>query len=894
MAITFKEIEAFDNGARFFNGDLHVHSFGGSHDVKDSTMTVQALIDSALTLNISILAITDHNNDANLKPAIEYAEKFKGRFLLLAGVEITTANGHLLVYFSPDKVENANELLARINLVGKRGELDTHTTRSMADVIKEAETLGGVCLAAHIDLPKTGFEMLSEGYPNWKKDIITSSGLLGVEIKETQNLNWYSTDDDNNPRGLERRKLIDVRSKNGSTFSRVHLAHIQSSDAHTMKSFNERNFDQTITRIKMNELTFESFRTALLDPTARVRPLATIPRSIPRILGLHISGGFIDGQVINLSNNLNCLIGGRGTGKSTVLQCLAFGLGISEKLEENTNGPNAVIVYCEDSNGVIYRYERRRGARPLVKAKEDKIHDVPEDAFRVEFYSQGDLAEVAKDPLKNPILLQEFLDRHISLRDLREKEAELVSVLEENSGQLIPLEGRFEQLPANQQTLKELVKKIKIAEEGKLKEIAAIQSKLSSEKSLAQALDEYKKSYRNGMSLSNFLRNFDELKETTGEITADPKSDQILGDIKKIIEEANLFLSTKEKEINSQLKVVALNIEAKIQKLNLNHSTMEADLSEKIGELRKKGLTGSLEDFQTIVNQKTEVTRTITNINAQLPQLNQLRADRKKYLFELDETRKKISDRRKEQLQSINKHLSKTIQDYFVFVHYEPSGIIEDFKSIILEVMQGSHLSEQLANRFASSVTPKELAELIKFGNATELSKVGEIGSVWAKEMISRFRFLTTIHKLEVLWKPPCPIITVRTKSSPPKDIPVNQLSDGQKHTIFLTIAMFAETNLPLIIDQPEDDLDNAFIFSSIVTTLREIKEKRQVILITHNANIAVLGDAELLIPMRRSVDKGIVFERGSIDRAETKAEVRNILEGGDLAFRRRMEIYGY
>jgi DNA repair ATPase RecN len=88
--------------------------------------------------------------------------------------------------------------------------------------------------------------------------------------------------------------------------------------------------------------------------------------------------------------------------------------------------------------------------------------------------------------------------------------------------------------------------------------------------------------------------------------------------------------------------------------------------------------------------------------------------------------------------------------------------------------------------------------------------------------------------------------------------------------------------------------LDNAFIFSSIVTTLREIKEKRQVILITHNANIAVLGDAELLIPMRRSVDKGIVFERGSIDRAETKAEVRNILEGGDLAFRRRMEIYGY
>ncbi len=57
-----------------------------------------------------------------------------------------------------------------------------------------------------------------------------------------------------------------------------------------------------------------------------------------------------------------------------------------------------------------------------------------------------------------------------------------------------------------------------------------------------------------------------------------------------------------------------------------------------------------------------------------------------------------------------------------------------------------------------------------------------------------------------------------------------------------LTIAMLAESNIPLVIDQPEDDLDNAFIFSAVVRVLRAIKEKRQVILVTHNANIAVLG----------------------------------------------------
>ena len=109
-----------------------------------------------------------------------------------------------------------------------------------------------------------------------------------------------------------------------------------------------------------------------------------------------------------------------------------------------------------------------------------------------------------------------------------------------------------------------------------------------------------------------------------------------------------------------------------------------------------------------------------------------------------------------------------------------------------------------------------------------------------------------------------------------------------------LTIAMLSESNIPLVIDQPEDDLDNAFIFSAVVKALRAIKEHRQVILVTHNANIAVLGDAELLLPMRRSGDRGTAFDRGSIDKAETKNTAVNILEGGDAAFRRRQEIYGY
>ena len=125
------------------------------------------------------------------------------------------------------------------------------------------------------------------------------------------------------------------------------------------------------------------------------------------------------------------------------------------------------------------------------------------------------------------------------------------------------------------------------------------------------------------------------------------------------------------------------------------------------------------------------------------------------------------------------------------------------------------------------------------------------------QQLVLRFAQLPQLHRLQVTDKPPCPTIRVLTKSVPQIDIPVNELSDGQKHTILLTIAMLAESNDPLIIDQPEDDLDNAFIFRSVVKTLRYIKERRQVIVVTHNANIAVLGDSELIFPMRQEGVKG-------------------------------------
>ena len=207
--VLLRDLEALDNGAQFRNVDLHIHSYGASHDVKDATMTPEAIVDSAIKQGLSVIAITDHNSDANLQRALEHAgQNYPGQILVIPGVEVTTANGHLLTYFSPERIADLTKFLSRLDLTGPMGADNTRTSKSMADAIAEAAKLGGICIAAHIDRDKTGFDAFTPGFQNWKKDIITSPGLYGLECDAASALTWYSERDEPAQPGLSERKYL--------------------------------------------------------------------------------------------------------------------------------------------------------------------------------------------------------------------------------------------------------------------------------------------------------------------------------------------------------------------------------------------------------------------------------------------------------------------------------------------------------------------------------------------------------------------------------------------------------------------------------------------------------------------------------------------------------------
>lgn len=895
MPVLYKDILALDCGAQFLNVDLHIHSYGGSKDVKDPTMTPQAIVDSAVTQGLHVIAITDHNSDRNVAAALSHAQKYADKLLVLPGVEVTTANGHVLAYFAPEKASELSRFLAKLDLKGEMGHDGTHTAKSMADVVEEAEKLGGLCIAAHIDRIKTGFDMLAPGYPNWKRDIICSPGLYGVECDAAASLIWYSDADEAGSAGAERTKLLEARASVPGIQGRRYLAHVQGSDAHSMAAFQTQNPDKPWTRIKMTELSFGAFRTALVDPTARVVPRASVPRSIPRVRGMAATGGFVAGEMVRFSDNLNCFIGGRGTGKSTAVRSLAYCLGADEAFGEFESCPDAVVVFCEDADGIVYRYERARGAEISVKAKEDgSIADVPPDSFRIEYFGQGELARVAEDPLNNPQLFQEFLDRHIRLVDLQAHEESLVGQLRANAARLDPMEGSFSQLGEKKKSLADIEAKLKVAEEGKLRDIVGVQKRIASEKSMRTTIEGIITKYNTGITLSNLANDFAKIGATAGEVTDDAGAKATLEGMKKSIDGINAALIAKATEINTLLKGCATELQTKCTELKGHHSRMEAALAAKIADLKEKGLAGNLVELEQLLKQKIAIAKDVAAIEQKEKELGECRQERENLLAQLRAARSEMTKRRKDQLQNINTNLARTITDYKVFVKYDEAGITDQFFRFITTKMHGTYFQDDAARQLCNRIAPEKLAEYVLERKHTELAAATGLASPWPERIVDKLCYWETLFELQVLAKQPKPVITVMTKSAPPKMIAVAQLSDGQRHTILLTIAMLAESNVPLVIDQPEDDLDNAFIFSSIVTTLRTIKERRQVILITHNANIAVLGDSELLLPMRRENDCGKAVERGSIDRAGTKRQVQEILEGGPEAFRRRREMYGH
>ena len=189
--------------------------------------------------------------------------------------------------------------------------------------------------------------------------------------------------------------------------------------------------------------------------------------------------------------------------------------------------------------------------------------------------------------------------------------------------------------------------------------------------------------------------------------------------------------------------------------------------------------------------------------------------------------------------------------------------------------------------------SPRSFVKAVRSGD-DELSKLGIKGAQAAtvkaagESLLRELEELSVGHAVEVL-------LDVSLVKGTRELRKMDSLSKGQRATALLLLLLGAST-APLVIDQPEDDLDNRFVYDGVVANLKKLKGVRQIIASTHNANVPVLGDAELIVALEGDGQHGKPVKNGigSLDDVAIRGLVENILEGGPAAFNARQHLYGF
>lgn len=886
-----QEIQNESNGAQFRRADLHIHSFGesGSFDVTDATMTPEGIVETAIAERLDLIAITDHNQIDNIRPALKYAEG-KG-LLVIPGVELSTPQGHLLVYF--ETADQLKRFFGKLTISEDRKAC--HNT--IPQCLRFAEEFNGFGICAHIELD-SGLEKAHPKFDAFKQEVFNCPNLLGLEIANASKSAWFSHDDAD----ASRRNCAVARCKALGLEDGVDLAKVMSSDAHTLNALGRNaNGNRRLTRLKMEELTFVSLRIALMDAAARVRLEDLIPANIPKFIGMKLEGGFLKDQIVHFSPNLTCIIGGRGAGKSTLLESLraTSGNAAESTIIDSEVWPDAISLVYEDEVGQRHTLTRSKLC--------EVVNNNPEGptAIAIESYGQGETADTIQHCDDDPSILLRFLDGFIDFGEFQKQDEALRDAILANQGEIEAL-----QLDINQIAPTEKAKGIADAQVAALKkknasEVVELEEKLAKERRFRDGL---KRNLGELLtSITNSLTSV-ELRKLTADVDGNGLA---VGKAEfEVVKALVDGLATDIETLSGQLKQKFVDAKDKIAAQLQVWTVREKETQEKIEEIRreleKQNIKLDMAFIRKVTKDAADLQARLTELKKSQPKQQEAFKERRRLLQERVDLRAKIFNARQAFATTMNSNLAAAVVDYSVKIQFYEGLLSPDMEELIKTAMNWRTSQVPRAALIATALSPARLVAAVVAKDASALEQLSDADGT---RVFSKADAADIIEKLGA-WEARCALERVAFEDRP--EIKVTRtidkpdgtkahlvrdfakLSLGQQQAILLTVLLFSKSRVPLIIDQPEDNLDGEFIYKTVVRSLRSIKEHRQVIIVTHNPNIAVLGDAELIIPLRGASEVSVIRDRGSIDTSHTKDIVCTILEGSQKAFKRRQEVYGY
>ncbi|MBD8103979.1 TrlF family AAA-like ATPase [Plantibacter sp. CFBP 8775] len=863
-------------GAQWIRAALQVNPFSyqGRSSPSDYFETEDAyntaLIDECEVLGITVIAVTDHWRVDSAKSLIAAGEA-RG-LVVLPGFEANSSEGiHILVLFEAGTPFDA--INASIGGCGARPGCDNGTVgHSFADIMDKMTADGALPIPAHVNTNPAGLLTTRSGQP--LATMIRNDNLHAIGVS---------------PGADETRDQQAVIDGTGM-FERVHpLAILHADDVMGPRQLRTPGASSWF---KVSSPSLESLKLAVRTPQTRVSledPVA-VPRA--RITGVSWVGGYLDGVTVPVSSDLTTLIGGRGAGKSTVIESIRYALGIKPLSRQMAKDHQSMVDHVLNAGTIVrvevesvsptvqsFTIEREVPHLPVVlDASGQRTKLTPTFAIgAVEVFGQHELAELASDSQSIAQLVRRFDGSEVQDAELPDLRARL----QENREDLQRAEKLASTLEADLDRADQLEEQVGHYEQTDVPAKLAGQQRLAEDE--AVFVEGHKRLAAAQASHDTYIKSsaVAELTAAVDNIDGTPQSDK-LKRVSGALTKLSKTLSDLQKGADAAF--TAAQAEVTAAKVEWEESTREekASYGEVLRDLTERGL-----DPGRFVATKSE----LATLKASKPRLRTQKAEIKRLAAERDSL---LGELRAYETRS-TEHLHRSVRAAndatggVVVVSPTPSSDRDHILDLIKEHVSGQRTQITAAIQ-AAGFSPRVLANAIRSGT-TELSKL-DIKGAQANNLATAGEPLAReLEELSVGLA-----VEVRLKVDETAGLrTMDQLSKGQRATALLLLLLGA-SDAPLIIDQPEDDLDNNFVYKGVVKHLRALKGKRQVIASTHNANVPVLGDAELIVVLESDGAHGKPAEDGigSLDDRSIRDLAENILEGGPAAFNARHHLYGF
>lgn len=808
--------------------------------------------------------------------------------VVFPGFEISSSEKAHFVCLFPETTtkDDLNRYLGSLGLTNSENDV-WPSDLGGNELLKKVNELGGFAYAAHCT---EGSGVLCRGLHHvWQNSLLKAAQIKGNlgDLKINGEHGYHQILLNKTPEYQRERPVAIINAKDVA----------EPNDLHN---------PETCCLIKMTKPCFASFKQAFLDQESRVRLLSEVPEKYySRIESAKFTGGYLDGLELEFSEHLNAVIGGRGTGKSTLLECIRYALdlrpvgknaqkqheGIIKENLAKEKGRIELKIRSAIMNGNRFIVSRRYGETVSVRDENGGPSSfLPLDLLpRIEIYGQNEIYEIAQDPQGQLDLLKRFLEidnRRIEerLKEMKEKLIENRELILETKDKLADVEDEVKRLPK----LKEQVEQFKQLQ---LEEKMKIVPKLETEKRLSMLVETELNQLDN--ALVSFLGKLPNTEFLTDDMEGLPHADFL-----KIIREKLDILKVSIGKLSNEIKEITDSTKADIlDKKNQMDSAIRND-EEALENAYKEIPNFEGKSGKQIGAQYQSLLGDIERIRPMEAQL----VDHEAALEKIFTARKSLLDEQSEARAQRSAQLQRALRD----LNHKLEGKLkltilpEANRNPLIELLNGCNMDGIKKKRLAwienaEDFSPVKLAEMIKKGAESLESATWGVTSFVANELIKLS--LSNILEIEELELPDILKIELNVAHEDRVNYrPLDMLSTGQQCTAILHMLLLDNLD-PLIMDQPEDNLDNAFIADRIVNELRSAKISRQFLFATHNANIPVFGDAEW-IGVFDSKESHHAFigedDQGAIDLPRIQQKTAEILEGGKMAFIQRKDKYGF